>query len=823
MAGRKLIPLAMAVSLTSLGTGLVIPVQAATPQAATPGVAKPRTAASAQPAGGFRFSHEVVVDEQRSGFEPDIEVGPGDVLYTSVPFGSSTGISWLWSSIDHGNSFQLVPGQVGGTGRLLTCPQGGGDTELALDPSGDLFYSDLQNLTNLTDSVSTNQGATFTSNCASQPNTIVDRMWYAIQGNYRGGNPTSNFRIYEDYDAVAQGTNPANPTTNQLVLTASENGLNFTPVINANPSGSCLGGGVYDCVTDDEGISGNLKIAPNGDVLIAHTTADGQGIQVSRGVISGTYPALTANWTNTTLNLSLCPDFPVDAANVGKSEICGATNFATIAEDSAGHFYVSFASQKMTDVNLAGSPTLVPSGPYEVYVASSVDGTHWSQPVQVSSAPDTSNAFPWITAGSSGRVALAWYSANETHEPPVTSGTNGTISSTAGSPDPYGYLFDDLNHAEFSVQAGVSLDALASHPTYSVVTVSEHPIKYGAICTQGLDCSVTQGDRSLGDFLQVNHDARGALVFSYVDDTSNYYSVGPTGVVASSGPSVVVRQIGGPSLISGTINGPGAGPGVPVGSVTASTPADYSANGSRTPAGSNLDLTYASLSRYSGGIVATIRVKSLASLLVNPAAGGTTGEWIMRFTTYDPGHNGNGNIYYAGMQSILGGAPTFVAGQPQASQVPAVGLTQFNSSTAVPGTYDAQTGTISIDIPFADLGGHKAGTELYSATAFTATTTGSLAGAKQALFNQVDATPPFDYMISSSVPATHLVNGVTVAGAGPSAITTSSSGHASTLAMTGGLGAPFLALAFALIALASYLIRRRIVPPAGGPRAGPKR
>lgn len=773
---------------------------------------RPATAPQSATTGGYRFSHEVVVDEQRSGFEPDIETGPGDMLYTSVPNGSSTSISWLWSSIDHGNSFQFVPGQVMGSGRLLTCPQGGGDTELQLDPSGDLFFSDLQNLTNLTDSVSTNKGATFTSNCASQPNVIVDRMWYAIQGDYKGGSPTPNFRIYEDYDAVAQGMNPANPTTNQLVLTASNNGLAFAPVINTNPSGSCLGGGVYDCVTDDEGISGNLKIAPNGDVLIAHTSADGNQIEVSRGVISGTFPALTATWTTYKLNTSLCPDFPVDAAHVNKSEICGATNFATIAEDSAGHFYVSFASQKMTDINLSGTPTLVPTGPYEVYVAGSSDGVHWNNPVQVSSAPNTSNAFPWITAGSNGRVAVAWYAANETHEKPVTGGVNGTISGQTASPDPYGYKFDELNHAEFSVQAGISLDALASHPSYTVATVSEHPIKYGPICTGGLDCSVTQGDRSLGDFLQVNHDARGALVFSYVDDTSNYYSVGPTGAVASSGPGVVVRQIGGPSLISGTINGPGAGPGVPYGSVTDPTgDANYSANAQRTPAGDNLDLTYASLSRYSGGLIATMRVKNLSSLTVSPAAGGTTGEWIMRFTTYDPGHNGNGNIYYAGMESVGGGAPTYVVGQPQASQVPVVGLTEFNSTTPAKGTYDPKTGTISIDIPFAALGGHKPGTMLYSVTAFTGTTVGSLAGSQTAIVNQTDATTPFDWDIPSAVPPTHLLNGVFVAGASRS---TSQSVHAAAggaLAMTGGLGAPMVALTVVLGSAAAWLLRRRLL------------
>ena len=799
--------------LLAAGVALAAGAAGAAGAVAAPAIAHPGVRAAAANPGGFRFSHEVVVDEQRSGFEPDIETGPGDALYTSMPNGSLSGISYLWSSIDHGNSFQLVPGQALGTGRLENCPQGGGDTELQLDPSGDLFYSDLQNLTNLTDSVSTDKGATFTSNCASQPNVIVDRMWYAIQGDYHGGTPTSNFRIYEDYDAVGQGVSPSSIGSNQLVLTASNNGIAFAPVINSNPGASCFGGAAYDCVSDDEGISGNLKIAPNGDVLIAHTSGDGNAIEVSRGVISGTFPALTASWTASKLNSTLCPDFPVTAANVGKSEICGATNFATIAEDSAGHFYVSFASQRLTDVNISGTPTLVPSGPYEVYVASSVDGTHWNPPVQVSSAPNTSNAFPWITAGSNGRVAVAWYSANETHEKPVTGGVNGTISNQTASPDPLGYRFDELNHAEFSVQAGVSLDALSRTAKYSVVTVSEHPIKYGPICTQGLGCSITQGDRSLGDFLQVNHDARGALVFSYVDDTSNYFSTGPTGAVASSGPTVVVREIGGPGLESGTINGPGAGPAVPIGSVTDPTgDADYSANSQRTPAGDNLDLTYASLSRYSGGLIATMRVKSLASLAVSPAAGGTTGEWILRFTTYDPGRNGNGNIYYAGMESVGGGAPTFVVGQPTAGGPPGMPLTEFNSSTAAKGTYDAKTGTISIDIPFSALGGHQAGTTLYSATAFTGTTTGSLSGNQNAIVNQTDATSPFDWTISSNVPPTTLINGVAVAGAlGSISASTHAAPAGGSLAMTGGLGAPVLALVVVFGSGAAWLVRRRVL------------
>ena len=68
----------------------------------------------------------------------------------------------------------------------------------------------------------------------------------------------------------------------------------------------------------------------------------------------------------------------------------------------------------------------------------------------------------------------------------------------------------------------------------------------------------------------------------------------------------------------------GAGPSRVMGSV--SDPAgdsDLSANGTRTPTGDNLDLLGASLANGPGNtIVATIHVKSLASLAASPGEGG---------------------------------------------------------------------------------------------------------------------------------------------------------------------------------------------------------
>src|ERR1019366_1664643 len=110
------------------------------------------------------------------------------------------------------------------------------------------------------------------------------------------------------------------------------------------------------------------------------------------------------------------------------------------------------------------------------------------------------------------------------------------------------------------------------------------------------------------------------------------------------------------------------GPGQAMGSVTdPSGDANYSANGSRAAAGSNLDLLGASLANGNNHtLVAKIDAKSLSSLTVPSSVGGPDASWLIRWTVITPGSTGNGHIYYAGMDNNQGaggsGSPTFFAG-----------------------------------------------------------------------------------------------------------------------------------------------------------------
>ncbi len=712
--------------------------------------------------GPIRFSHAVIVDEQKPGFEPDVKVDGRGVIYSSVPNGFSTTVSYVWFSHDHGNSYLPIPGTVA-LGKPATCI-GGGDSDLFLDSHNALYFSDLQGLTNISNSVSQDGGKTWTTNCAGAPNTPDDRMWFGGTGSLA----KHNLILYQDYD-VAAGSLPS--TNNALVETESNDGVHFVPVVNTAPSSDCIGPAVHDCVTGNEGISGNQVVDPkSGAVFIAHTSVEGTtsavGVRVSEGKIKQGTPA-TATWTQSrNLDGPLCPGGKKssDGSNtcVDKNgnpvEIAGE-NFATIARDSAGYLYVTFTAGAIDHHSTSDPNFGALTAPEQIYVVHSLTpagsnfkNLKWSAPQRITGTRGLTkgtNTFPWITAGSNGRVAVAWYHANELSQ-------KGTCASGSGTCTLYGA--SSLTKAQWTVQMGESLNAHSAHPTYRAARVSEGPVKSGQICTNGIGC-VSGGDRSLGDFLEISPDTTGAAVVSFVFDTTQDSADGE-----EAGPEAISRQISGPSLFASA--GPvtqGRGPGLAMGSVRDPARDDfYSAGGTLTPGGSNLDLTGASLANgRHRTLVAKIHVRSLASLTPASGLGGSDASWILRWTVVHPGKNSggyqlNGHVYYLGMDDNAGGSgkPSFFAGDTSAIPPPgnAADHTKyftFPQSTilaAKQASYNRKTGVITFRAPLKDVGNPANGTRLYSATAFTATA--SSPQSANTLFNQIDATPPFELVIA---------------------------------------------------------------------------
>jgi hypothetical protein len=185
----------------------------------------------------------------------------------------------------------------------------------------------------------------------------------------------------------------------------------------------------------------------------------------------------------------------------------------------------------------------------------------------------------------------------------------------------------------------------------------------------------------------------------------------------------------------------------------------YSANGSRTPAGDNLDLTGASLANGPGNtIIATIHAKNLSNLTVPTSSGGPDGSWLIRWTQVRPGTTGNGDIYYVGMDNNQGAggasSPSFFAGDTVG--IPPANAAEHTKYLAYPQThtlsgsqasYSARTGTITLTVPRADVGNPSDGTRLFSATGFSASS--ATPQSSTTLFNLTDATTPFELVVGA--------------------------------------------------------------------------
>jgi len=132
-----------------------------------------------------------------------------------------------------------------------------------------------------------------------------------------------------------------------------------------------------------------------------------------------------------------------------------------------------------------------------------------------------------------------------------------------------------------------------------------------------------------------------------------------------------------------------------------------------------------------------LRVASLTSLA--PPVGATGVAWLTRWQFRSTGDGGEESyrIFYVGANSTAGQTPTFFAGTGT-SAAPTTGIPPGNGCvTTTPqnckiflypnekvetGRINTATGTISITVPLADIGGPVTGSILYSVTALTLAT-----------------------------------------------------------------------------------------------------
>ena len=670
------------------------------------------------------FGQPTISGIQGVGFEQDIRLDPTspNLVYTSVPGSLSSDTSWIWHSRDGGKTFKWVTASLPKTGKVNSCA-GGGDTELAVDTGGNLYFNDLT-LINFSTARSDDQGATFPCSNTGVPDTAVDRQWYAVDGNPRTGDGLgtgAGHNIYLANDEIGPGavTCPVSGVVNNVLAMyrsptpagGSTAGIQFGPAKKVSAPLSC-----------DEGIMGNNEVSPVATTKdgapepIKHVYVIHDDATFSRILIGRCFPV---PFTSDPSGLS-CKDLPV--ATLGTIP-AGATcptaktgaNFPTLAIDTAGTLYAVWeqAPQDPVRCKITGDTLLK-------YSFSTDEGDHWSTPITIPTPGLRNNVFAWAAAGDNGRVDIAWYGTPTPANPDDPNcGTNG---GGKGGPDA-------TTNGIWSLYMAQTLNGHSTSPTFTApLLAGEHYVHKGTIQTVlGGQC----GDRTLGDFLQLRIGSRGEAQISYADSNNADEPFAPH--------AMYVKQNGGAGVFA-------ARPQVNGDAILLNAASDPSGDGRRESIGitgpndPNLDILQSSFSQpapancHPAGTPCYRVTMMVNNLTLTPPAPDAVAVWLTQWLVpADPSctstaascQNGGKNpfVYFESNSTcwsgenaaqLLGGGVTLT--YPGTKQISAPG-----ACSVVLGAF----GTITIDVPIADVsldaGVAPLTNRLFSVTASTMT------------------------------------------------------------------------------------------------------
>jgi len=690
------------------------------------------------------FGHPIISGIGGVGFEQGLRVDPSNAnrLYTSVPGSLSSDTSWIWHSLDGGKTFKWVVGATALEGKVTTC-FGGGDTETGVDSAGHLYFADLT-LANFSTSRSDDQGATFTCSNTGVPDAVVDRQWYAFDGD-----PTNGGSIYLTNDEVAQAPASCGAVTNfgQNVVVMYRSplpgaeaaaGIQFGP---ANKISNPLG-----C---DEGIMGNNEVSPVATTLGQPTGVPGQfavlptpvkhvfvihdDALLNRILIGRCFPvAFGPPVPNVSDPSGLnCVDLPV--ANLGSSNKTGA-NFPTMAIDKGGNLYAVWEQAPINDSGQVIGDTVLK------YSFSTDQGNTWAAPIQIDTSGSPAgtlhnNVFAWAVAGDDGRVDIAWY------------GTPGVAPNPSNGPD-------SCAACDWSLWIVQTLNGHAATPSFTApILASEHFIHHGSMNTL---IGGQNGDRTLGDFLQLRMGPNGEAEIGYADSNNVDESFAPHGMF--------VRQNGGNGLLvaSSPVNISGL---APINAVSdPSNDGKYEVNGLSSANMPQLDITNSSIRLLTTApCSAAAPCYQVVMKLNNLSLAPTTAQdpdfdlvWLTQWfvpSTTDP--NGGKNFFVYG-ESFNGAPLQCFAGENAAQAVGGgvtltyPGITQLPAANCLVTT--GRNGTITIDVPLSNVSEPGAiDNRLHEVTASTMTlqqpanTVPPVSGIGGSLFNLIDVAQGYTF------------------------------------------------------------------------------
>jgi hypothetical protein len=160
--------------------------------------------------------------------------------------------------------------------------------------------------------------------------------------------------------------------------------------------------------------------------------------------------------------------------------------FATLAVDDSGKPGVGGNVYSAFPDNLAG-PAI-----FDIWFSHSSDkAVTWSPPVKVNSDKGT-HYFPWITAGSTGRVDFTWLN----------------------TPD---FTPTDAEESPWWTYFAQTTNGTAAVPKFQQTSASSSVMHVGGICTNGIFCTVNDGNRDLADSISIAIDRGGSAGLVWTD------------------------------------------------------------------------------------------------------------------------------------------------------------------------------------------------------------------------------------------------------------------------------------------------------------------
>jgi hypothetical protein len=177
--------------------------------------------------------------------------------------------------------------------------------------------------------------------------------------------------------------------------------------------------------------------------------------------------------------------------------------FGTISIDRAGQVHVLLPVRRGDDpLTFTTSGTEAPAETQLLMVTSPDRGTSWTAPLNVLPKFHGSNFFPWIAAGSSGRIDAVYYQS---------------ASQRPNDPSTVWYVAFSQVAGAVAV-AGAGGAHYVQTPKVTTARIDPSPVHTGGICTFGIFCSVVAGNRNLADSISIALDPAGGANAVWTND-----------------------------------------------------------------------------------------------------------------------------------------------------------------------------------------------------------------------------------------------------------------------------------------------------------------